>query len=441
MNETFGTRKQDKSTFDQFSDHDLRLFIVLTNSTMMKVENPKKSQGTCLNPIGRRGGTTMGRGIVLRPWKLWAALVLVLATVGVAVGQAQRPKRPPRGLGRDQGGVPLDKARPEAGDALAKAAGAAQVAGGSFHYTLRLRGFDGAPLFASYYPSKLGSSAAVVMLVHESGRSRKDFEDAIHELKGQGFAEHLQGLGYAVFSMDLRGQGQNPRRTLSHNERLRLIEDLQAAYFFLIDRHNRGDFNIAKLGVIALGDSGNLAAAWAYQPGAAVTVDGRPSDLSGMVLISPKAEGSGFLLSHVLAGVAPRIPLLLLAGDRDNPSKDAVQSVRQLVERVRLNKVELFPSSPLSGYKLLRLEPKVTSTIFRFLDTTLRGRALEWEPRLNLTPVTYSDIRTVTHARPSDKLKNLPKQKNQATKPAADQQAGNAQKTKGNNTQPGAPEK
>jgi len=369
-------------------------------------------------------------------------LVVLLVTVGVAVGQGQRPKRPARGAGRDQGGVPLQKARPEAGDALAKAAGAAQVAAGSFHYTFRLRAFDGAPLVASYYPSKLSSSAAVVMLIHESGRSRKDFEDPVHDLRGQGLAEHLQGLGYAVFSMDLRGQGQNPRRTLSSNERSRVMEDLQAGYFFLVDRHNRGDFNLAKLGVIALGDSSNLAAAWAYHAGAAVTTEGRPSDLSAMVLVSPKAEGSGFLLSHVLAAVAPRIPLLLLAGDRDNPSKDAVQSVRQLIERVRLNKVELFPSSPLSGYKLLRLEPKVTSTIFRFLDTALRGRALEWEPRLNLTPVTYSDIQTVAHTRPADKLKNLPKEKEQTKKPAGDQKAEDAQKTKANQAaEPNAPEK
>jgi len=381
----------------------------------------------------------MRSGHNAQAWTLWVALVVVLAAVGVGVAQGQRPKRPARGQGRDQGGVPSQKARPEAGDALAKAAGAAQVAGGSFHYTFRLRGFDGAPLVASYYPSKLGSSAPVVMLVHESGRSRKDFEDAVHELKGQGLAEHLQGLGYAVFSMDLRGQGQNPRRTLSYNERPRLMEDLQAAYFFLVDRHNRGDFNLAKLGVIALGDSANLVAAWAYQPGAAVTVEGRPSDLSAMVLISPKPEGSGFLLSHVLAAIAPRVPLLLLAGDRDNPSKDAVQSVRQLVERVRLNKVELFPSSPLSGYKLLRLEPKVTSAVFRFLETALRGRALEWEPRLNLTPVTYSDIQTVAHTRPSEKLKNLPK--DLAKKPADAPKAEGAQKTKGEQAEPNAPEK
>jgi hypothetical protein len=383
----------------------------------------------------------MRNGQIMQPWKFCVVLVFTLAAVGISAGQAQRPKRTARGLGRDQGGVPLQKARPEAGDALAKAAGAAQAAGGSFHYTFRLRGFDGAPLAASYYPSKLGTSAPVVMLIHESGRSRKDFEDPVHELKGQGLAEHLQGLGYAAFSLDLHGPGQIPRRSLSYSERPRLMEDLQAGYFFLVDRHNRGDFNLAKLGVIALGDSSNLAVAWAYQPGAAVTIEGRPSDLSALVLLSPKAEGSGFLLSHVLAAVAPRVPLLLLAGERDSASKDAVQSVRQLIERVRLNKVELFPASPLSGYKLLRLEPKVPSTIFRFLDTALKGRALEWEPRINLTPVTYSDIQTVTHTRPSEKLKNLAKEKEQAKKPAGDQKADDARKTKGNDAGPNAPQK
>ena len=57
----------------------------------------------------------------------------------------------------------------------------------------------------------------------------------------------------------------------------------------------------------------------------------------------------------------------------------------------RLNKVELFPSS-LHGYKLLRLEPKVTSTLFHFLDTSLKNRPVDWEPQYNLTPVTFGDI-------------------------------------------------
>jgi alpha-beta hydrolase superfamily lysophospholipase len=356
-------------------------------------------------------------------WKLWITLAVVLATVGgeLALAQAQRPARRARGQVRDQGGIPLKKARPDAADPLAKAGGgAAGLAAGTYHYTFRLHSFDGAPLAASYYPSKLGSSAPVVLLIHEGGRSRKDFEDTVQELKGQGLAEHLQGLNYAVLSMDLRGQGQNPRRALTAVERPRLVEDLQAAYFFLVDRHNRGDLNLAKLGVIALGEGANLTAAWAYQPGAAISIEGRPSDLSALALISPMPEGSGYLLGHVLASLAPRVPLLLLAGERDHASKDAVQSVRHLVERARLNKVELYPSS-LHGYQLLRLEPKVTSTLFHFLDTTLKGRAVEWEPQYNLIPVMSSDIQVVRNtakaddtrrnqarAKPKDKAQNAP---------------------------------
>jgi dienelactone hydrolase len=344
-------------------------------------------------------------------WKSWMALAVVLTLVGMVLGQAPRPGRAARGQVRNQGGAPLKKARPDAADPLAKVATLpARPAVGTFHYTLRLRSFDGTPLAATYYPSKLGSSAPVVMLVHEIGRSRKDFEDAVLELKGQGFAEHLQGLGYAVFSMDLRGQGQNPRG--QRHDTQQLLEDLQAGYFFLVDRHNRGDLNLAKLGVIALGDGANLVATWAFQPGAAVTTEGRPSDLSALVLISPKPEGFGYVLGHILVSIAPRVPLLLLAGDRDVPSKDALQSVQQSVQRTRLNKVELFPSS-LHGYKLMRLEPKLTAAIFSFFETTLKNRPVEWEPEYNLTPVTFSDPQMVLNPKPTDSKKDQPKAKDQ----------------------------
>src|ERR1039457_29685 len=95
--------------------------------------------------------------------KAWGALAMMFSLVGAVPGQAQRPAG--RGQLRNQGGVPLKKARPEAGDPLAKAAGAVQrPASGLTHYTFRLRSFDGTPLATSYYPSRLGSSAPVVML-------------------------------------------------------------------------------------------------------------------------------------------------------------------------------------------------------------------------------------------------------------------------------------
>ena len=341
-------------------------------------------------------------------WVEKALTVVVVSLVAVSIVAAQAQPGQNRGRIRNQGGAPLKKARPEAGDPLAKADGAdakgkAKAAGAAtYHYTFKLHSFDGSPLAASFYPSKLGSTAPVVMLVHEANRSRKDFEEAVTELKGLGLAEHLQEEGYAVFSMDLRGQGQNPRRVLSASDRPLLAEDLQAAYFFLLDRHNRGDFNVAKLGMIAVGEGANLAVAWAYQPGAAVSTEGRPSDLNALVLISPYPAGFGYVLGHILPSLAPRIPLALLAGSKDNASKNAVESVRRLVERARLNKVELFPSS-LHGYKLMRLEPKVTPAIMRFLEPTIKLRPIDWEPRYNLIPVTVSEIQTVRHTQTPEK--------------------------------------
>jgi hypothetical protein len=335
-------------------------------------------------------------------WKALAAMSVMLAMVGAVVAQAQ--PRQNRGRVRNQGGAPLKKARPEAADPLAKAADVKgkAPAPGTYHYTFKLHSFDGTPLAASFYPSKLGTSAPVVMLIHEANRSRKDFEEPVTELKGQGLAEHLQNEGYAVFSMDIRGQGQNPRRNLTASDRPLLADDIQAGYVFLLDRHNRGDFNVAKLGMIALGEGCNLAVAWAYQPGAAVSTEGRASDLNALVLISPFPEGSGYVFGHVLASLAPRIPLALLAGGKDVASKDAVESVRKMVERARLNKVELFPTS-LHGYKLMRLEPKIIPAVMRFLETTIKLRPAEWEPRYNLIPVTVSEIQTTRHAKAAEK--------------------------------------
>jgi len=370
-------------------------------------------------------------------WVEKALTVVVVSLVTVSIVAAQAQPRQNRGRIRNQGGAPLKKARPEAADPLAKADGAdakgkAKAAGaGTYHYTFKLHSFDGSPLAASFYPSKLGSTAPVVMLVHEANRSRKDFEEAVTELKGLGLAKHLQEEGYAVFSMDLRGQGQNPRRVLSASDRPLLAEDLQAAYFFLLDRHNRGDFNVAKLGMIAVGEGANLAVAWAYQPGAAVSTEGRPSDLNALVLISPYPAGSGYVLGHILPSLAPRTPLALLAGSKDNASKNAVEFVRRRVERARLNKVELFPSS-LHGYKLMRLEPEVTPAIIRFLEPTIKLRPIDWEPRYNLTSVTVSESQTVRHTQTSEKpaAEKGPTKAADAPKPKEANAAGKAGEAK-----------
>lgn len=373
----------------------------------------------------------------------WARLTAVTVTVALATVGVSSAQNPPakgkgagktaRGKGREAKGEGLRKGGPNAADPLENAGLDAldkMAADAKVHYRLKLKSVDGVPLAITYYPAfpaRLGTTAPVLFMVHEKDRSGKDFEDPISELKDQGLAAHMQDLGYAVLLLDLRGQGANARRALSAQDWRMMVDDLQAAYQFLVDRHNRGKLNLGKLGVIALGEGANLAAAWAHLPGGAVSSEGRTSDLCAMVLISPLADGEGFLLRQVMGSLAPRVPLLLMAGERDAVSANPVRSVRTIVERNRLNRVELFPSS-LHGYKLLRLEPKVTSDISKFLEGTVKLKALEWEPRYNLTPVQYGEIQLVrpkaqdpaAKKKEADAEKAKAKEKEKEAEPAKD---------------------
>ena len=121
------------------------------------------------------------------------------------------------------------------------------------------------------------------------------------------------------------------------------------------------------------------------------------------------ADGEGLLLGTVLGAIAPRFPLMLLVGARDQISSDPVRAVRPIVENpvYKQNKVELFDSS-LHGYKLLRLEPKVTSVIARFLEATAKYKAIEHEPRFNLSPIAFSDVAIVRNAKAPDPAKAAP---------------------------------
>jgi len=342
-----------------------------------------------------------------------AAMAAAMALVTVGVALAQAPAEPsgkaamPKGKAKKGGllapGGPRAKSiRKDAGDPFARPAeadGKAAPAAGTFHYTFKVAASDGATLASSYYPSRLGTGAAVVMLVHERDRSRKDFDDKIADFQGQGLAEGLQKEGYAVLAVDLRGQGANPRIRLTAKDWRMMVGDLQSAYLFLVDRHNRGELNLSRLGVVAVGEGANLAATWANLPGGAVSSQGRTADLGGLVLISPMvdAQSQGLRAQQPIVALAPRIPLCLLAGERDTSSAELVKAAKAAVVRVRSNKVELFPSS-LHGFKLLRLEPNVTATILRFFDDTIRAKAEEWEPRYNMEPVAFSEVQMLPNA-------------------------------------------
>ncbi|QDV38964.1 alpha/beta hydrolase [Tautonia plasticadhaerens] len=302
----------------------------------------------------------------------------------------------PAGGGAMRAGA--DGARPDVPPPARPPAAATVIPEWPFHYELTLAGVDGSPLAARYYPSEQGATAAVVMLVHDlgAGRSAKDFDDPIAELAGQGLAGHLQELGYAVVAVDLRGHGQSPSRASRGEEGAspRMVGDLQAVYRFLLDRHNRRELNLAKFGVVGLGTGANLAAIWAATPGAAVSIEGRTSDLAGLALISPKPEAGGRPIGPVVSGLAPRVPMLLEAGSKDAESADAVRELEPVVARQRLSRVD-FIETRQPATNLLRFAPDATRPLLSFLDNVVKIRADEWEPRYNLEPVLFANVRVV----------------------------------------------
>jgi alpha-beta hydrolase superfamily lysophospholipase len=345
-------------------------------------------------------------------------VTVLVTTIGAALAQNPPPKANPKvrvakgaapapgggaapGQGAAPKAVPVDPLVP---DAQAKA-----WTPGTYHYTLRLNVSATVSLATTYYPSKLGINASVVLLIHEKDRSSKDFEEPIADLKGEGLAEYLQREGHAVLAIDLRGQGANVHRQLTPQDWQAMVYDLQAAYWFLVDRANRGELNLSKLAVMGLGEGANLVAAWAQHPGAAVSGQDRISDLAALILISPMADGEGLLLGTVLKPLVQRYPVLVMVGRKDQVSSDPVMAVRSIVENPlhKQNKVQIFDSS-LHGYKLLRLEPTVTSVIKQFLEGNAKFRSVEWEPRYNLAPISFSEVMLVRNLKAADAAKAAP---------------------------------
>ncbi len=181
--------------------------------------------------MDRRSAGRIGAG--------WMAAAVALATVALAVAPLANSQAQNRAKNVAKGGRPVAR---KAGDPLAekekdKAKEKEKAEPGSFHYRLKLHTGHDVTLTASYYPGKLDTSTPVVLLIHEKERSHKDFEDPIAELKNEGLAFHLQSLGYAVFSFDLRGHGE--RAQAAHRARLERHAQRFASGLFILARSSQ----------------------------------------------------------------------------------------------------------------------------------------------------------------------------------------------------------
>lgn len=314
------------------------------------------------------------------------------------------------------------------------------------YYRIAIARPDNSLLGMNYYPALPGDNPPVILLVHEKDRSSRDFSDKIEEFKDpNGLAAALQNDGFAVITLDIAGL-TDPRnrnasltkddpaksaRTTANQSAAKIVEqavtDLRLTYQFLIDRHNRLEFNLAKLSILSLGEGSNVVLEWIREatgpapvlPGIRInpadprlknagaqiasgerdSATGRPSDISALIMLSPVDHWQNVRTSTVLKAYldGSPVPTLVLGGTNDKDSAETLKLIKPIVERreSRLSKVEELTTS-LHGARLLRFEPGLVTKINRFLEQTVEFQKSEWEPRYNLTPVSYKLVEAVS---------------------------------------------
>lgn len=268
---------------------------------------------------------------------------------------------------------------------------------------------DGVLISATYFPPpRPGKDVAPVILLHGFGEKESIF---FPTKTGHDLAFALQDHGYAVLTFDFRGHGHSTRRAgaqgaepakgaaankLDYNE-LRsaaqfaaLLNDIETAKRFLLQKNNAGELNVGKLAVVGTEMGASLAVIWAYrdwQYPAQTGFSGKQGqDVQALVLVSPQYNFKGIAITTELNFIQKRIPIQLVVGKKDEKSFADAKKMHQAAVKARPtetdSKLTDLNTAQRAG-KLLNpdLELDVEKEITGFLDATVKKMRPEWGKR------------------------------------------------------------
>lgn len=288
---------------------------------------------------------------------VWLALVGIL---GVVVrGQAQDdPKASPDGK---------EEASPE--EVKKNLEGAENVV---------LQTTDGVYLNANVWvPKNSTKETPIIILTHMLGRSQTDWFP---------FAKYLSEQGFAVCTFDFRGHGDSRdvdpviykpaaeamklasekadglrQRVIPQGSKDRdksppsaektekinadefktgpelafaMVEDLRAIKGMLLTRHNQGQFNIRRLGIVGAELGAIVALEWMkedeYRQGRPRGWDPVGGDLAALVLLSPQLNYKGHKLATEFGELADEVSIMLVSGNDKKAMAEAEKVARKL---------------------------------------------------------------------------------------------------------------
>lgn len=238
---------------------------------------------------------------------------------------------------------------------------------------------DGVYLNAHIWvPKSANKEMPILVLLHMRGRSQTDWYP---------FAKYLSENGFAVCTFDFRGHGQSrdvdptiykppaaamkaaeargtglrervvpqgsrakekPAPSAEKTEKINekdefrtgrelafaLVEDLRTVKEFLITRHNEGQLNIRRLGIVGAELGAMIALQWMqddeFKTGRQKGWSRVDGDLSALVLISPMTNFWGQKMASDFNELGQEVPIMVVSGTGGKMEDEAVKVARKL---------------------------------------------------------------------------------------------------------------
>lgn len=261
------------------------------------------------------------------------------------------------------------------------------------------------PVHMTYFESPSGKESPVVILL--TGTEGPEKTDARNRRVWQSTALVLQRSGFAVMTVDLRKHGDSlPEATgtepvivkaAADDYVLMAAADLEAVKAFLMEEHVAERLNIRKLGIVSIGSSSMVAAAfavadWAKPPypdaATLATRTPRGQDVRSMIMYSPNTSVKGLNSNTILKAMKPLQIALHIVASKDN--KDDARNADKVLRAVDLKdeqfkefrKLTVVPGEVRSeGFLEGRFAEATNKDIIDFMTKSLKEMDAPWVAR------------------------------------------------------------
>ncbi len=194
----------------------------------------------------------------------------------------------------------------------------------------------GWPIHITYFESPAGKESSVVILLTSTEGSDKT--DARNRQIWQSTALSLQKSGFAVVTVDLRKHGDSILTAADGKETtapkmnaddyaLMAAVDLEAVKIFLMTQHTAEKLNIRKIGIVSMGSSSMVAAAFAVADWSKTPYPDAPTialrtpkgqDVRALIAYSPSTSVKGINFTSILKSVKPLPIAVHVVASKDN---------------------------------------------------------------------------------------------------------------------------